>query len=102
MGTQGFGNPRNSNRGRRVGDPEPGGQSAGHKYREGAGRRMVGDERMIRKLGSDVVDGKRQAATGTGRREPGGATAGFVVGDRRLRRSLGIQGGRKVGDRQGQ
>jgi len=33
---------------------EPGGQSAGQSYREGAGRRMVGDRRLIR----NVVDGE--------------------------------------------
>jgi len=46
---------------------------------------MVGDGRMIRKLGSSVVEGERQAATETGGREPGSVKAGFVVGDRRLR-----------------
>lgn len=35
--------------------PEPGGQTAGQRYNEVAGRRMDGDRRMIRKPGSEVV-----------------------------------------------
>jgi len=40
---------------------------------------------MIREPGSDVKERERQAATGTGRRKPGSAMSGFVVGDRRPR-----------------
>jgi len=71
---------------------EPGGQSAGQRYQE--------DRRLMREAGSNVVERERQTATETGRRIPGSATAGFVVGDRRLRRSPGIRRGRVVGDRQ--
>jgi len=45
-----------------VAGPEPGGKSAGQRYREGAGRWMVWDRRMIRKLGSDVVEREHQTA----------------------------------------
>jgi len=55
----------------KVAGPEPGGQ----RYLQGAGRRMVGEPE------SDVVQRERQTATGTGRRKPGSATTGFVVGD---------------------
>jgi len=73
VGTQGLGITQDLNRGRRVGGPEPGGHSA-RQWR----RWIVRDGQMIRKPGSDVVDGKCQAATGTGRREPGSAKAEFV------------------------
>jgi len=66
------------------------GPEAGQRYREGAGRRMVGDRRMIRKLGSYAVDREYRTSTGTGRQKPISTTAGFVVGDRRSGRSPGI------------
>jgi len=65
--------------------------SAGQMYREGAGRWMVGDRRIIWKPGRDVVDGGRQKATGKGRWKP--QSAGFVVADRKLRRSPAIRQG---------
>jgi len=65
---------------------ELGGQSARRKY---WGGRKVMDRRMIRKPGSNIVVGKRQPATGTGRWEPGSAAAELVVGDRRWTRSPG-------------
>jgi len=39
-----------------VASPEPGELSAGQRYREGAGRGIDRDRRMITNLGSDAVD----------------------------------------------
>lgn len=75
-----------------VAGPEPCGQSAGQRYHEGAGRWLGHGwgQGVIRKPGSEVVDGERQTATGMGRQKLGNALAVFTVGKRKLRRSLGI------------
>jgi len=59
-----------------VAGPESGGQSAG---RGEAGRWMVVDRRMIRKLGGDVVAETRQTAPGTGGQESWSGTEGLGV-----------------------
>jgi len=77
-----------------------GGQSAGQRYREGAGRQTDGrGQADDPEAGKQRLRGReRQTASGglaNGNQEVGRQDLWF------LRRSPGIQRGRKVGDRQG-